>query len=1123
MTNPAPEAATLFSMTRNPIRRTGLVLLSLLLPLSAEDEKDLRELLRDALYTEEVTRDPEAAAKQYEALLSKHDSQRAFAAAALFRLAEVRRKQDRKDEAVALYQRLLREFPAAEAETKLARENLAALGKDAPAVEAVAADPETFEIERLKTLMANRPDTVMQSNALVQAVNNDRPRVVRYLLEAGTAPADAVGGLVYAASQGHLAIVKVYLEVAADRVKSGLPRALAEAVQYGNTQVAKALLDAGAPTDFQFTHFGGNFPDHAWNSGTPLMVAIYRSGNSTALVDLLLEAGAEVNVASKETGLTPLHFAARSIPSDPAAAPRWIERMIDAGADPNALSTGGLEQAPRPFNHALSPLQLAVIHESWESARTLIRRGADLKQPGLFDPLHAEELNDRSLAQIRFLLENGADANQPRLLGQLIDRGPDAIPLIQLLLESGCDPNAADPSGIPPIMRVFYWDLKNVENANERLAKHHKQVELIQLLLKHGADPNTSYGTYTRPATRGPGSFGSPGPFVAESEKSEQLPASVLIKVVRLKNEQQMNNVSLIQTLLDAGAKPTHEFPEVFDHVARGDEALPIAKALLPFRPATLELDRSGYFLNWNAAVKRLLLDEVLNPAVAAKGGVHLAFAVEGGYQLLVEAGSPIPTTAELLLANVASLTSRSGRYSGLHQEPVLTRVRREADGQWTREAIDWNGDAPLPELAAGDIIEMSEKSIPAEKSQDQAFTDQVAWQFRKRMSFPVTLEIGGKTREIRLRGDLLVFDPTRDEAPLLSAGHLAGLFLPLADHSGPLSLRPNTLLTVRRNGGPEVRMDLSARGAFDFPLQGGDQLVLPDSDSLFDPTRWSLAPVRLVVPDRGLVRSFGPWTDVRIEGKPSLTLPTLIQVLTDTYASRWPLAPNPEASTRFPEFSKRVQAGEIPVIPPHPDFSRIRIRRNDETLEIDLTAAIQRCTDDTPDAEVRQADVPLHPGDVVELPQKSGSLDQAWTGFTKEEERFFRKALGGVVMVRKQDGIIEPVEISYQQAAWQPTPHGLLPLTSASGVVSSRLRPLTGMDARGLRLKRDGHEFTIASPDAFVRDGDEIMIEFRFLPSPTTPSGSPQPRPRVQSPEPSPSSRPPRRRVEAPATTPGR
>ena len=50
------------------------------------------------------------------------ESARAFAASALFRLAEVRRKQDRKDDAIVLYQKLLVRFPEAETEAKLARE-----------------------------------------------------------------------------------------------------------------------------------------------------------------------------------------------------------------------------------------------------------------------------------------------------------------------------------------------------------------------------------------------------------------------------------------------------------------------------------------------------------------------------------------------------------------------------------------------------------------------------------------------------------------------------------------------------------------------------------------------------------------------------------------------------------------------------------------------------------------------------------------------------------------------------------------------------------------------------------------------------------------------------------------
>lgn len=1093
------------TLHRLPLALLAAASLTLTSPLHAQApdqvaDANLRELLRDALYTEEVTRDPEAAAKQYEALLSKHDAQRAFAASALFRLAEVRRKQDRKDEAIALYQRLLREFPAAEAEGKLASENLAAMGEKVPAAEIVAEDEETMEIQRLEKLMATSPDRVLNFSGLVAAVEKNQTRVVRYLLKSGASPTDETAGFLSAAALGHLAIVEAFLEVAADRVNGAMPQALAEAVRKGNVKVTRALLDAGAATDWQPVRCvmprNANLREFDWE-GTPLITAI--ANQRLEIVEMLLEKKPDIRQRANGTGISVLHAAAYL--EEPAAT-RHAEQLIALGADPNALTEpiSLSETATRMFT--LSPLQYAVIRGNWSLAKLLIRHGAKLKQPELFDPILARELNDHVLASIRFLLENGADANQPRLLAQLIDLGPDAIPLIQLLLESGCDPN---PSGVPPIMRVFYWDLKSLENGNDKLAKHHQQVELIQLLLKHGADPNATYGTYHRSATFGPSGSGNAGPFVPESDNSVQLPASVLMRVVQLKREQQMNNVSLIQTLLDAGAKPTHEFPEVLDHVARGDEALPIARALLPFRPETLVLDRKGYFLNWNPAVKRLVLDEILNPAVAAKGGIHLAFADDGGYQMLVEEGAPIPTTAELLLANVGSLTSRSGRYPGQRQEPVLTRVRREDGGQWTREAIEWNGDAPLPELAAGDIIEMSEKSVPVEKSPDQKFTDQVAWQFRKRVSFPVTLEIGGKTREILLRGDLLVFDPTRAEVPLLSAGHLASLFLAVSDDSSPSFLKQDTLLTVRRNGSPEVRMDLSGRGAFEFVLQSGDHLVLPDPESVIDTSRGSAIPIQLKIADLGGARLFHPLSTTFFEGMPSWTMPSLIQVLTDAYGSSWAQSADQDLTSRFPDFSKRIQTGEIPVILPHPDFSRIRIKRKGETLEIDLTAAIEGCTDDTASALARKSDVPLHPGDVVELPQKPGPPDQAWAGFTKKEERFFRKALGGVVMVRKKDGIIDPVEISYQQPAWQQTPHGLIPLTPASGVSSSRLKLLTGMEARGFLLKRGGHELTVERVDLFIRDGDEIVVG-GLVPQPATPSGTRAPRPRILPPTPAPS-----------------
>jgi len=116
----------------------------LFLPFSASaEDPQLRDLLRDGLYAEEVTRDPEKAAKHYE-------------------------------------------FPDADMETKLAREILTALGGKAPPVGATSRDDEAKEITRLEALAKNAPDIILDPNTLNQAAANGWSKVVQYLLAAGS-------------------------------------------------------------------------------------------------------------------------------------------------------------------------------------------------------------------------------------------------------------------------------------------------------------------------------------------------------------------------------------------------------------------------------------------------------------------------------------------------------------------------------------------------------------------------------------------------------------------------------------------------------------------------------------------------------------------------------------------------------------------------------------------------------------------------------------------------------------------------------------------------------------------------------------------------------------------------
>lgn len=121
-----------------------------------------RVMLQEALFAEEAERDLEKASAGYAEMLEQFATQRTLAATALSRLAEIRAKQKKTPEAIALHQRLLAEFPKEEALVKLSRDRLAELGAAVPIVAAGGAEPisakEAEELARIQKAVKNSPD-----------------------------------------------------------------------------------------------------------------------------------------------------------------------------------------------------------------------------------------------------------------------------------------------------------------------------------------------------------------------------------------------------------------------------------------------------------------------------------------------------------------------------------------------------------------------------------------------------------------------------------------------------------------------------------------------------------------------------------------------------------------------------------------------------------------------------------------------------------------------------------------------------------------------------------------------------------------------------------------------------
>jgi ankyrin repeat protein len=103
-------------------------LLAVVLGAAAFAADPFTDALQKGLLEEEVNHDYAAAAKAYESAVRQADAQRQAGATAVFRLAECYRQLGRTNDALAAYQRVLRDFSGETNLVKLSRGNLIAVG-----------------------------------------------------------------------------------------------------------------------------------------------------------------------------------------------------------------------------------------------------------------------------------------------------------------------------------------------------------------------------------------------------------------------------------------------------------------------------------------------------------------------------------------------------------------------------------------------------------------------------------------------------------------------------------------------------------------------------------------------------------------------------------------------------------------------------------------------------------------------------------------------------------------------------------------------------------------------------------------------------------------------------------
>jgi ankyrin repeat protein len=262
------------------------------------------------------------------------------------------------------------------------------------------------------------------------------------------------------------------------------------ASRIGSLDAARVLMEHGAALDAKDAQF----------EQTPLMVAVRE--NHLPVVKLFVELGANVNARTR-VGITPPFILPNSVPGFGHGI------GIVRGGSPDRG-----RRAPTPGG--LTPLQYAARDGRLDTVKVLLAAGAEINAVEANDitPL-VTAISNNHPDVATYLIEQGADIKKADWYGRTalftavetrnmdVDNGPPFengitrapfVPLIQLLLDKGADPNVRTQEQLP-IRNQFLRTTGTLEWVDFTgmtpfiYAARAGDVTVMQMLLKSGADP----------------------------------------------------------------------------------------------------------------------------------------------------------------------------------------------------------------------------------------------------------------------------------------------------------------------------------------------------------------------------------------------------------------------------------------------------------------------------------------------------------------------------------------------------------------------------------------------------------------------------------------------------------
>ena len=308
------------------------------------------------------------------------------------------------------------------------------------------------------------------STPLLRAAQNDKPEVVKLLLEKGAKINAGGGGALLAAVElGNLAMVKLLLDNGADiEAMDGFGEtALLKAVKRRDNDIVKLLLDKGANpgvkdrngnTALLYAAGGGNvevirllLAKGARDSVDGMALHGAALNGQAEVVKLLLENGG--NIESKDRfGCTPLLVAAKEGKAEA------VKQLLDGGAKIEATDDQGR-----------TPLHAAAQRASTEVVKLLLERGAQIEagdKDGFTPLMCAAQAGGIAYAGTPFHVEKFP-----------------AVEAVNLLLERGANIEAKDVDGQTALHRAAF--LARADAAKALIARGPN----LQAMDNHGNTP----------------------------------------------------------------------------------------------------------------------------------------------------------------------------------------------------------------------------------------------------------------------------------------------------------------------------------------------------------------------------------------------------------------------------------------------------------------------------------------------------------------------------------------------------------------------------------------------------------------------------------------------------------